>query len=128
MAEARGGSNASDPSKRPAVRTKKQVSRFISANSLFSEDGIGDTGTPVILTLAPECLKQPMQISRRQFNHALMFSLGSLPLLRFPAQQQLRVNGQRIMDHIFGLAEFGKNPQGGASRVAYSDADKQGRE
>ena len=26
------------------------------------------------------------------------------------------------------LAEFGKNPQGGASRVAYSDADKQGRE
>jgi N-carbamoyl-L-amino-acid hydrolase len=32
------------------------------------------------------------------------------------------------MDHIFGLGEFGKNPQGGASRVAYSDADKQGRE
>ena len=26
------------------------------------------------------------------------------------------------------LAEFGKNPQGGVSRVAYSDADKQGRE
>lgn len=32
------------------------------------------------------------------------------------------------MDHIFALAEFGKNPQGGVSRVAYSDADKQGRE
>jgi beta-ureidopropionase / N-carbamoyl-L-amino-acid hydrolase len=32
------------------------------------------------------------------------------------------------MDHIHALAEFGKNPQGGVSRVAYSDADKQGRE
>jgi N-carbamoyl-L-amino-acid hydrolase len=32
------------------------------------------------------------------------------------------------MDHILALAEFGKNPQGGVSRVAYSDADKQGRE
>ena len=32
------------------------------------------------------------------------------------------------MDHLFALAQFGKNPQGGVSRVAYSDADKQGRE
>jgi N-carbamoyl-L-amino-acid hydrolase len=32
------------------------------------------------------------------------------------------------MQHIKGLAEFGTNPQGGVSRVAYSDADKQGRE
>src|SRR5688500_15287455 len=32
------------------------------------------------------------------------------------------------MDHINALAEFGKNPQGGVSRVAHSDADKQGRE
>jgi N-carbamoyl-L-amino-acid hydrolase len=32
------------------------------------------------------------------------------------------------MNHIIALAEFGKNPQGGVSRVAYSDADKQGRE
>jgi N-carbamoyl-L-amino-acid hydrolase len=32
------------------------------------------------------------------------------------------------MKHLHALAEFGKNPQGGVSRVAYSDADKQGRE
>lgn len=32
------------------------------------------------------------------------------------------------MKHIHALAEFGKNPQGGVSRVAYSDADKQARE
>ena len=44
------------------------------------------------------------------------------------AQPQLRVNSDRIMKHIHALAEFGKNPQGGVSRVAYSDADKQGRE
>lgn len=69
-----------------------------------------------------------MQISRREFNYGLVLSLGSLSLGRLPLQPQLRVNGQRIMDHLFALAEFGKNPQGGVSRVAYSDADKQGRE
>lgn len=39
-----------------------------------------------------------------------------------------RVNGQRIMQHLQALAEFGKNPQGGVSRIAYSDADRQGRD
>src|ERR1044071_7722417 len=69
-----------------------------------------------------------MDINRRDFNYGLVISVGSLALRRFPAQATLRVNGMRIMDHIMALAEFGKNPQGGASRVAYSDADKQGRE
>jgi len=32
------------------------------------------------------------------------------------------------MQHLQALAEFGKNPQGGVSRVAYTDADRQGRE
>src|SRR5438477_2855164 len=41
---------------------------------------------------------------------------------------QLRVDGARIIQHLQALSEFGKNPQGGVSRVAYSDADKQGRE
>lgn len=69
-----------------------------------------------------------MKISRRHFNYGLLVSLGVLPFRSFLAQSTLRVNGKRIMDHILALAEFGKNPQGGASRVAYSDADKQGRE
>ena len=68
-----------------------------------------------------------MKITRRQFNYGLVVSVGSLPFYRLPLQAQLRVNGKRIMDHILALAEFGKNPQGGVSRVAYSDADKQGR-
>ena len=69
-----------------------------------------------------------MKTTRREFNYALLLSLCSLSLRQSTAQTQLRVNGDRIMRHIHQLAEFGKNPQGGVSRVAYSDADKQGRE
>ena len=67
-------------------------------------------------------------VNRREFNYSLALSVGALSFFRFPLQTRFLVNGQRIMDHINALAEFGKNPQGGVSRVAYSDADKQGRE
>ena len=40
----------------------------------------------------------------------------------------LRVNGTRLNDHLATLSGFGRNPQGGVSRVAYSDADRQARE
>ena len=69
-----------------------------------------------------------MNINRRKFTYGLIISVGSLAAARFRSQTTVGVNGKRIMDHIFALAEFGKNQQGGASRVAYSDADKQGRE
>jgi beta-ureidopropionase / N-carbamoyl-L-amino-acid hydrolase len=69
-----------------------------------------------------------MNINRRQFNYGLAVMLGSLSFRRLAPQSGVRVNGKRIMDHVLALAEFGKNPQGGVSRVAYSDADKQGRE
>ena len=69
-----------------------------------------------------------MKINRRQFNYALAVALSSVPFRSVHSQTKVRVNGPRIMDHLSALAEFGKNPQGGASRVAYSDADKQGRE
>ena len=69
-----------------------------------------------------------MNINRRQFSYALAGGLLALPLRGIQSSPPLRVNGKRIMDHILALAEFGKNPQGGVSRVAYSDADKQGRE
>jgi beta-ureidopropionase / N-carbamoyl-L-amino-acid hydrolase len=39
-----------------------------------------------------------------------------------------RVNGQRIHEHLKELSKFGANPQGGVSRVAYSEADLQGRQ
>ena len=44
------------------------------------------------------------------------------------ASPSLRVNGKRLNDSLAKLSEFGRNPQGGVSRVAYSDADKQARE
>lgn len=43
-------------------------------------------------------------------------------------QAALRINADRVNRHITELGAFGKNPQGGVSRVAYSDADKAGRE
>jgi beta-ureidopropionase / N-carbamoyl-L-amino-acid hydrolase len=39
----------------------------------------------------------------------------------------MRVNAQRIGAHLDALSKFGANPQGGVSRVAYSEADLQGR-
>jgi N-carbamoyl-L-amino-acid hydrolase len=54
------------------------------------------------------------------FRYPVAIASGSVP--------QLRVNGRRIVEHLNRLAEFGKNPQGGVSRVAYSEADRLGRE
>jgi beta-ureidopropionase / N-carbamoyl-L-amino-acid hydrolase len=67
-------------------------------------------------------------INRREFSLGVLGAVGAIGLRRFPLQPQLRVNGPRIMEHLNALAEFGKNPQGGVSRLAYSDADHQGRE
>ena len=50
------------------------------------------------------------------------------PLATACGSAPLRVNGARLNAHLAWLAEFGKNPQGGVSRVAYSEADRQGRE
>ena len=38
-----------------------------------------------------------------------------------------RVNGTRVNQHLAGLSRFGANPQGGVSRVAFSQADLDGR-
>lgn len=62
-------------------------------------------------------------------------TLGDLHLLReelpaglfLPSQGSLRLDGNRINRQLMELAEFGKNPYGGVSRVAYTEYDKQGR-
>jgi N-carbamoyl-L-amino-acid hydrolase len=41
--------------------------------------------------------------------------------------KNLRVNAKRIEQRTLQLSTFGKNPQGGVSRVAFSEADIQGR-
>src|SRR5215467_3749061 len=67
----------------------------------------------------------PMRTRNALFIPALCFAL-SLAAAQTAAPP--KVNGQRIMQHLQALAEFGKNPQGGVSRVAYTEADRQGRE
>ncbi|MBL8204436.1 MAG: M20 family metallo-hydrolase [Blastocatellia bacterium] len=65
-------------------------------------------------------------MNRREFNLHL---LAAVPAIALPAQQsQLRVKGQRVNQHLTELAQFGKTPEGGTHRVAYSDADLQARE
>jgi N-carbamoyl-L-amino-acid hydrolase len=78
--------------------------------------------------------------TRRDFARSSLAALGALSLgdarlLRAEygprgAMQPVspRVNGARLNAHLTALSEFGKNPQGGVSRVAYSDFDRQGRE
>jgi beta-ureidopropionase / N-carbamoyl-L-amino-acid hydrolase len=72
------------------------------------------------------------QMNRRQFNFGLLGTAGAM-MFRYPlatasgSVPQLRVNGARISEHLSALAEFGKNPQGGVSRLAYSEADRRGR-
>ncbi|NIM49872.1 MAG: hydantoinase/carbamoylase family amidase [Gemmatimonadales bacterium] len=40
----------------------------------------------------------------------------------------LRVNGRRLQEYLVGLSRHGRTAQGGVSRVAYSQADIEGRE
>jgi N-carbamoyl-L-amino-acid hydrolase len=47
---------------------------------------------------------------------------------RLRSQSAPRVNGDRVMEHLNAMAAIGKDPGGGYSRVAYSEADRQGRE
>ena len=70
-------------------------------------------------------------MNRRDFNSIMAGSLVAtiFPRTRLssPVQSDLRVNGDRINAHLAALSEFGKNPQGGVSRVAYSEADRAAR-
>jgi N-carbamoyl-L-amino-acid hydrolase len=79
-------------------------------------------------------------MNRRDFSLRLAGAVGALSLgntrlgassfhtpLLAQGNSALRVNGDRINQQLTALSEFGKNPYGGVSRTAYSDADKQGR-
>ena len=72
-------------------------------------------------------------MNRREFNFALGTATAAVAL-KWPlamtrgGARTLRVNGARLNQHLKELSEFGKNPQGGVSRVAYSEADRLGRE
>ena len=77
-------------------------------------------------------------MNRRDFSLRLAGAVGALSLgntrvcaatLRssLPGPQNtaaLRVNGDRINQHLVALSEFGKNPYGGVSRVASSSRSR----
>ena len=67
-------------------------------------------------------------MNRRQFNLSLLCGAAAIVVPRWRSQAGLRVSGPRIVEHLTALSQFGKNPQGGVSRVAFSEADRQGRE
>src|SRR3954465_15223091 len=54
-----------------------------------------------------------------------LFLLNSSLVL---AQSIPKVNPSRMEQRITELGKYGTNPQGGVTRLAYSDADKQGRQ
>ncbi len=65
-------------------------------------------------------------MKRREFNLNLLVTTGAFALPQ--SSNKLRVNGARLNAHLTELAQFGKTPEGGTQRVAYTDTDLQGRE
>jgi beta-ureidopropionase / N-carbamoyl-L-amino-acid hydrolase len=67
-------------------------------------------------------------MNRREFNLNLLAAVPAIALRAGQSLPQLRVNGQRVNARLSELAQFGRTPEGGTHRVAYSDADLQARQ
>ena len=68
-------------------------------------------------------------MDRREFGWLLAApALASLAPQALGAQATLRVNGNRLNKSVADLAQFGKTPEGGTNRPAYSGEDLQARE
>jgi len=67
-------------------------------------------------------------MNRRRFNLSLLAAVPAIALRIPQATPQPRINGTRLNAHLSELAQFGKTPAGGTSRVAYSDVDLQARQ
>jgi N-carbamoyl-L-amino-acid hydrolase len=66
-------------------------------------------------------------MSRREFNCSLMAAIAAAGRI-LQGLPQLRIDSKRLLEHLHTLSQCGSNPHGGVSRVAYSEADRQGRE
>src|ERR1700741_5501415 len=69
----------------------------------------------------------PMNYDSLPFKLVLVVALVLAPAA-LRSQSMARLNGDRLMEHLSAMAGIGKDPGGGYSRVAYSEADRQGRE
>src|SRR5437773_7456764 len=73
------------------------------------------------------------RMHRRQFTTTVAGALAGATLSSSPLAALSRVRMSNTLDaarlnaRLKELSAFGANPQGGVSRVAYSDADKAGR-
>lgn len=67
-------------------------------------------------------------MNRREFSSSLLLAVPATALRTQQSPSQQRVNGQRLNTHLTELAQFGRPPEGGTNRVAYSDADVQARQ
>ena len=70
-------------------------------------------------------------MNRREFGFGLIGTAAACalhPLATASGSVPIRVNGARLNKHLAELSEFGKNPQGGVTRLAYTEANRQGRE
>src|SRR6185503_6586426 len=70
-------------------------------------------------------------MNRREFSAALV---GGFVASRLPIERKrtvtapMQIDGARLNRQLAEISRFGANPQGGVTRLAYSDADKQARE
>jgi hypothetical protein len=71
-------------------------------------------------------------MTRREFAGGLAGVVGAAwahqHLGALAAQARASINGDRVNRHLAELSAFGKNPYGGVTRLAYSAADRLGRE
>ncbi len=67
-------------------------------------------------------------MNRRQFNQTVAFTAAAPFLQQRSKPLSNRVNGDRLNTSLMLLSKFGRNTLGGVDRVAYSEADLQGRE
>jgi hypothetical protein len=65
---------------------------------------------------------------RRAALAVLMLVLPIAIAAQAPGRADLQVSGDRLNAHLEALGKIGATPEGGTHRVAYSEADREGRE
>ncbi|HMV87162.1 MAG TPA: Zn-dependent hydrolase [Blastocatellia bacterium] len=67
-------------------------------------------------------------MNRRSFNLNLLGAAAGAALPKSQTASKLRVKGERLNRNLAELALFGKTPEGGTHRVAYTEEDRLGRD